>query len=204
MSEGKYYYVSDGQQSGPVTVEELVSKISPTTDIWCPGMPNWAPANTVPEVLALLNTPAAPPNIPDPAATPYNGGSGDYSSGNSQNYGNPGYANQQSFDLPSVTNQNFGNQQGMPKGEKPNNYLVWAIIATVVGFCSCLPLITGIISIVYATNVDKEWNQGNVDGAQKASEKAKLFVIITAALIVIMFVINMISGLASGFLQNIQ
>jgi hypothetical protein len=227
MSEQKYFYIENGTQTGPVSAEELLGKIGPNTDIWCPGMANWAPANTVPEVAALLGggMSAPAPDMPDPAATQYAGGSGDYSAGNSQNYGsNPNYADSQQPDFgnpqsdfgnqqsnvgiqqTSFGNQqpNFGNQQNMPSGEKPNNYLALSIVVSVLGFCWCLPLIFGIVAIVYATKVDSEWKAGHAEEARQASEKAKLFVIIAGVLIAVLFVINIISGFSSAVLQNMQ
>ena len=65
---------------------------------------------------------------------------------------------------------------GMPPGPKPQNYLVWAILTTL--FC-CLPL--GVVSIIFAAQVDGKWNSGDVAGAQNASDKARLFAIISAA-----------------------
>ena len=57
-----------------------------------------------------------------------------------------------------------------PQGTPPPNYLVWAILTTI--FC-CLPL--GIASIVFSTQVNSKWAQGDVAGAQDASAKAKRF-----------------------------
>lgn len=48
------------------------------------------------------------------------------------------------------------------------NHLVWAILATI--FC-CLP--TGIVSIVYAAQVDSLIAAGNFPGARQSSENAK-------------------------------
>ena len=218
MSEQKYFYIENGTQTGPVSAEELLGKIGPNTDIWCPGMANWAPANTVPEVAALLGGASAPePSMSDPAATPYTGGSGDYTSGNSQNYGNPDYANQQQpygepqqqpYGNPqqSYGNQQpygnpqqpygnqypqkpYGNQQGAPAGNKPDNYLVWAILCTIF-CCSLFSLPFGIASIVNASKVESAWNSGNYAEAQKASENAKKFAIICA---IVGFICNLIS-----------
>lgn len=47
------------------------------------------------------------------------------------------------------------------------NHLVWAILTTL--FC-CLPL--GVVSIVYAAQVDGRRAAGDVAGAQEASRKA--------------------------------
>jgi hypothetical protein len=52
---------------------------------------------------------------------------------------------------------------------------VWAILSTL--FC-CLPL--GIASIVFASQVDSKWAQGDYTGAREASEKAKRFAMIAA------------------------
>jgi hypothetical protein len=52
---------------------------------------------------------------------------------------------------------------------------VWAILSTL--FC-CLPL--GIASIVFASQVDGKWAQGDYAGAQESSDKAKRFAMIGA------------------------
>ena len=76
-----------------------------------------------------------------------------------------------------------GQQWGAPgpqygyAGEKPNNYLVWAILSTIL---CCLPL--GIASIVFASRVNSRWNAGDVAGAREASDKAKKFAIASAVL----------------------
>ena len=51
---------------------------------------------------------------------------------------------------------------------KPDNYLVWAILCTLL---CCLPF--GIVSIVYSSKVDGLYNSGDYIGAQKASDNAK-------------------------------
>ena len=85
---------------------------------------------------------------------------------------------------------------GGPRGPKPDNNLVWAILSTV--FC-CLPL--GIASIVFAAQVDSKWNQGDYAGAQEASEKAKRFAMISAGvgvgLFVLFFLVSMIGGMSA-------
>lgn len=54
-----------------------------------------------------------------------------------------------------------------PTSNKPQNYLVQAILVT---FCCCLPL--GIVAIVYAAQVDSKWNAGDYQGAILASKNA--------------------------------
>jgi hypothetical protein len=54
------------------------------------------------------------------------------------------------------------------------NYLVFAILVTV--FC-CLP--TGIAAIIYAAQVNTRLQAGDVAGAQQASKNAKMWVLIS-------------------------
>lgn len=55
-----------------------------------------------------------------------------------------------------------------PLPQKPDNFLVWAILGAL--FC-CLPF--GIVSIVYASKVDGLWYAGDYTGAQDAASKAR-------------------------------
>lgn len=62
-----------------------------------------------------------------------------------------------------------------PVQPKPSNHLVWAIITTL--FC-CLPF--GIVSIVFAAQVDSKYNGGDMAGSLQASENAKKWAIAAA------------------------
>ena len=54
-------------------------------------------------------------------------------------------------------------------GGPPPNYLVWAIISIFL----CWPL--GIPAIIFSTQVNTKWQQGDVAGANDSSGKAKTF-----------------------------
>ena len=63
-----------------------------------------------------------------------------------------------------------------PYGQQPpQNYLVWSILTTI--FC-CLPL--GVVSIVFATQVNSKFIAGDLAGAQESSAKAKRWAIWSA------------------------
>ena len=62
------------------------------------------------------------------------------------------------------------------------NHLVWAILVTI--FC-CLPL--GIVSIVYAAQVNSLVAAGNVSAARQASENAKMWAWISFAVGLVTF-----------------
>jgi hypothetical protein len=66
-------------------------------------------------------------------------------------------------------------QPGWPAQREPDNYLVWAILVTVL---CCLPF--GIVSIVYSTKVSGLWAQGRYAEAQSAADSAKKWAIIGA------------------------
>lgn len=59
----KYYLNTNGQQSGPFELSELlINGLTPQSYVWNEAMTNWAPAMQVPEVAALLQQPQqAPP-----------------------------------------------------------------------------------------------------------------------------------------------
>lgn len=63
---------------------------------------------------------------------------------------------------------------------KPNNYLVWSILATI--FC-CLPF--GIAAIVYSSKVDSLWASGQYPAAVEAAGKAKKWIIWSVAAAVV-------------------
>lgn len=74
----------------------------------------------------------------------------------------------------------------------PPNHLVWAILTTL--FC-CLPL--GVVSIVYAAQVNTKWQMGDVAGAHESSNKAKQFAIwsaIALGILLVLYVILIFAG----------
>lgn len=107
-----------------------------------------------------------------------------------QPFGQPQYGQRQPYGLPQQPYGQPGQQFKAPYDPnmgKPDSYLVWAILTTIL---CCLPL--GIVSIVFASKVDSEWATGNFDAAKENSDKAKLWAIIAAGVGLLMNVIVMI------------
>lgn len=76
------------------------------------------------------------------------------------------------------TGTNAGPEQNNLR--KPDNFLLWAILATI--FCGCgslIGLVTGIIAIVYASKVNDLWMSGAQYEAMDAAKKAKILTFIT-------------------------
>ena len=63
------------------------------------------------------------------------------------------------------------------KPQRPNSYLALAIISTIL---CCLP--TGIVSIIYATQVNSAYEDGNYEKAMSASKNAKTWGIVSIVL----------------------
>jgi predicted secreted protein len=85
----------------------------------------------------------------------------------------------------------YGYGGGGPQGTPPPNHLVWAILSTL--FC-CLPL--GIVSIVFAAQVNSKWTSGDTAGAQEASDKARKFALwstIIGAVVVVLYLIFVVA-----------
>jgi len=83
------------------------------------------------------------------------------------------------------------NEQITQPQAPPPNYLVFAILVTI--FCC---QILGIVSIVFAAQVNSKWNAGDFEGAVAASRNAKLWAWIGVASAV---AIVLIMGLLSVF-----
>lgn len=72
------------------------------------------------------------------------------------------------------------------KQVKPDNFLVWAILSTVI---CCLPL--GIVAIVYANKVDSLWYAERYEEAEEALKKAKMWTYISAGMGVVGVILSM-------------
>ncbi|QDH69056.1 CD225/dispanin family protein [Marilutibacter alkalisoli] len=79
------------------------------------------------------------------------------------------------------------------------NHLAWAIISAVVSFCLCCFVggIPGIVAIVFAAQVNSKLNQGDIDGARRASDNAKTWCWVATGLAIFGLLLN-IWGVMSG------
>ena len=89
-----------------------------------------------------------------------------------------------------------------------SNHLAWAIIATVLATCLCCPLgLLGIVAIVQSNKVNSLINQGDFDGARRASDSAKTWCWVATGLAILGLLINSVwlamGGMAS-YMDAIQ
>lgn len=90
-----------------------------------------------------------------------------------------------------------------PAGQTPPppNYLIWAILATIL---CCLPF--GIVSIVYAAQVNSKWQSGDAQGAMSASKNAKTWAWVSffsALGILVFYLILLALGVGTAFFSGI-
>ena len=169
-----YFYIDiQNQQHGPIAEDKLLAAgVQRHTLVWCKGMADWMPAETVAELRALFDeaerqqteAQAEPgpqaqhsPNEPPPYQQPYT----------QQPYNNA-YNNRPPF---------------------PDTYLVWAVLATI---CCCLPL--GIVAIIKANQVSGLFYRGLYDEAYLAAEDAKKWSIAA-------FLVGIITCCGGGFIN---
>ena len=85
----------------------------------------------------------------------------------------------------------------------PPNYLVWAILTTIL---CCLPF--GIVSIVYAAQVNSKWIAGDFEGAQSASKNAKVWAWVAfgvgLTVVIIWAILTLVIGVAGFGLEALE
>lgn len=86
------------------------------------------------------------------------------------------------------------------------NYMVWAIISTIVAFCVCCVVgaIPGVVAIVYASQVNSKLAAGDRAGAEQASRNAKLWCWIATGLVILGLVLNIVMQLTGYSAQYMQ
>lgn len=164
----KYYIIENESPVGPFELSELVARgLRPTDLVWAEGMADWATAESVEEVRMALYGPKAAENAP---AAPTAQAQAGVCPPPAPRVAQPASDYQQPQQAPYQPQQQY-QQPILP----PDNYLVWAIVVTVL---CCVPF--GIVAIVKAASVNTLWNSGNYEQAYQASANAKKWTIIAA------------------------
>lgn len=147
-----YFYVNDtGSQVGPLSLEEIKRlNLCPDTYVWTEGMADWAKLRDVPELASTGSPCPLPPPIEDDEQPP----------------------------LPNSTSYQFDYRPNPPQkdvpGVCPPSYTFFAIATTI---CCFLP--AGLVALVYAVRVSSLWSSGQYEAAQKSSNNAKLWSVIS-------------------------
>ena len=101
-------------------------------------------------------------------------------------------------------NEQMEHQEQSAHQATPPNYLVWAILTTIL---CCLPF--GIVSIVYAAQVNSKWQAGDFEGARLSSKNAKIWAWVAFAvglgsvlIWLILSALGLVAGLGLGLLDS--
>lgn len=186
--EPVWFAMFGANRMGPASIAELVAAgLRHDTPVWRVGMEVWEPASSRPELMERLNGQSYPnfsanPQYGSEFGAHYNNGSQQGFAGNSQ-YGprqdfasNPQYGQ---YNHPNSPNQYDRHNNGHNPLPVRQNWLPWAIVATVLGFLgSCIGAIFGIIGIVQANKANNLYAAGfDIEGNQ-ANSTAKIMSII--------------------------
>ncbi len=70
---------------------------------------------------------------------------------------------------------------------KPNNNMPLSIVGTVLGCCTFNPItfIVGIVAIVFSSQVNKKFDAGDFEGAEKSAKNAKILAYVALGLFVV-------------------
>lgn len=173
MPDDPYYAMMNGVRVGPMSISVLIEKgLNPETPVWKNGMNDWAPAATRSDIMDAIRrhqqvSPTRGNDVP-----PYN----PFSTGR-----HPCPANNYGMSGKSVGPYNSKSAGFQPV--KHSDWLIWAIIGTIVGFLfSCIGVVFGIIGIVQANKANNFYAQGNDIGGDMANSSAKTMTIISLIL----------------------
>lgn len=90
-------------------------------------------------------------------------------------------------------------------GRQPNGnytlYLVLAIVSTLLCGCTCFSLIPGVLSIIFASQINSNNKAGNYEEADKAAKRALICIIVTVALGILTIIFGFIAS-SAGLLTN--
>lgn len=103
-----------------------------------------------------------------------------------------------SYTVPPPPPSSFGGPPSAAAGAQIPNYLWQSIVVTL---CCCLPL--GIVSIIFAAQVNSKLAQGDIAGARDASQKAKMFALIGFGVGIVVIILSMIFN-GAVFMQALR
>jgi len=86
----------------------------------------------------------------------------------------------------------------------PNNNLTLAIIATVVSVVFCCGLPHGLVSLIFATQVNKKVASGDIAGAMNSARQAKMWALVSIALAILGIIVGIVFGVLNIVLSAVS
>lgn len=160
-----YWIARNKERTGPFRRDELLDAgLTEDTLVWREGLPTWTRAGSLEELKGLFDGSISEDTTPK--VTP-------------PSYASPDYSPQRKPFAPTA-------QPTAQIPEKPTSYVGWSIAAII---CCCM--IPAIVALVFGMKVGSRYDSGDYAGAEKASETAELWLIISivAGLVALPFTI---------------
>lgn len=166
----RYFAIIEGEQRGPYTLEELEEAgVGPDTYVWCKSMTDWQQAGEVADICRYFRRTLADRMHP--------------SSPSDIQSSSPADAEDEYADVP-LRWRGIIRRHGVPASMNPEpepdtstpprTWTVEAVLALIL----CCPL-TGAVALYFALHCRRLWNAGKKEEAHKASDMARLWVLIT-------------------------
>lgn len=178
----EWFYATNGQQNGPVSEEELLSRfekgeIKASDLVWNEGMADWTPFHSVPGLR------------PAPVSTEPGGGT--------ENPPPMESAMESPSQAPVLTPAAGSMGPGLSSSEKVPTYLWQSIVCLVL---CCLP--AAIPALIFATKVEPALKRGDIAAAREASGKAKMWCWIAFGIGLVVNIIAFFAGIAGALAEQ--
>lgn len=102
---------------------------------------------------------------------------------------------------PTYRQQNHNQQQ--PTGPRPDNHMALAIVSTIVTVFMCFPFCIGVVSLIYACNVESKWRKGDQLQAEAKTWAIVSYIAAAIGLIIsvlyVIFVIGVVSEAGTDY-----
>lgn len=70
-----------------------------------------------------------------------------------------------------------------PSTPCPDNHMALAVVATIASVFLCFPICLGVVSLIYACNVENKWRRGELEKARSNANNAKTWAIWSLVLV---------------------
>lgn len=169
----KYWIIENGKPIGPFSIDDLKVRrdFTAALPVWCAEFTDWTTAGEVPELACLIVEDEA--TITDEETSKEENKTPEAKFENffgMHRTAEPQPQGQQPWIITAIPEEINGTK-------RPKNYMVWNIVML---FCCCLP--AAVVGLIFSSQVNRKWMQGDVDGAVKASEYAQWCIILSFVL----------------------
>lgn len=204
----EYYIIENGERRGPYARHTLkMLGVTPDTIIWRPGLADWVKVSDLEEAAEILGADESAfgtyaeqqPSSTGPTNPYYGQQQPPYQQPQQPTYHQPQQPpyQQPAYQQPQSSYQQQGYRQPYGAPTPHTNWLPWAIFGTVLGLCSCIGMIFGIIGIVNANKANTCYMMHDDINGDIANSSAKSMTLVS----IILGCIGLIGGIISSFMN---